>query len=245
MNVVVVSFLWILLVIIGVILIVWLYGLLVRPSFVPYSVRYIPLRFVARLLCFIFGIEIEVSQRENLPDTKGKRGYAIVGNHQSNWDAVILVAVINDPVSFVAKKELARIPVLGTWAKTLRAPFIDRKNLRQSYSAVMVKGAENIKHGIAMIIFPSGTRSQSNDVGEFKAGSFKMASEIGAPILPITLENVYNVKKGNFFKRTKVKVYIHPWIEQSEYKELTSFELARHTQDVIAQPLLNEEKEEN
>jgi len=245
MNIVGIWLLRIMLAIIVIVLIVWLYGFLVRPSFVPYRFRYGPLRIVARFLCFIFGVDVEVVQREHLPHTKGKRGYAIVANHQSNWDAVILVAITKDPVSFITKKELAHVPVLGTWAKTLRSPFIDRKNLRQSYGAVMVSGANNIKEGITMIIFPTGTRSHNNDVGEFKAGSFKMATQIGAPILPITLENVYNVKKGNFFKRTKVKVHIHHWIEQSEYKELTSFELARHTQDVIAQPLLNEEKEEN
>jgi len=230
-------FVKILVVCVMIVLVAWVYGLLVRPSFVPYVFRYFPLWLVAKFLCFIGGVDIELIERDNLPQTKGKRGYAIIANHQSNWDAIILVAVFRDPVSFIAKKELARIPVLGTWGKTLRCPFIDRKNLRQSYSALMVSGANNIKEGIAMIIFPTGTRSQNQDVGDFKAGSFKMATEIGAPILPVTLTDVYKVKKGNIFKRTKVKVHVHPWIEQSDYEQITSFELAKQTQNIIAEAL--------
>jgi len=192
---------------------------------------------VAKLLCFIFGVDIELIGAENLPQTKGKRGYEIVANHQSNWDAIVLAATITDPISFISKKELSRVPVLGTWGKTVRAPFIDRANLRQSYSGVMVSGTENIKNGIAMIIFPAGTRSLGDDVGDFKAGSFKMATEIGAPILPITLANIHKIKDGSFFRRTKVQMHVHPWIEQEAYASMSSFELAKHTQDLIAKAL--------
>jgi len=239
---------WLLKLLIVVVIIIiafWIYGVLVRPSFVPYPLRYWPLRMVAKLLCLLGGVKIEVVGEENFPNTQGKRGYAIVANHQSNWDAIVLVATLKDPVSFITKKELAYVPVLGTWGRTLRCPFIDRKNLRQSYSGVMVQGAENIKKGIAMIIFPTGTRSQSDDVGEFKAGSFKMATSVGAPILPIALEDMYKIKNGNIFKRTKVKLHIHQWIEQSEYENLSSFELAKKTQTMIEAALVKREKKEN
>jgi len=231
---------WLVRVIIAIlifVLICWIYGFLVRPDFVPYVLRYFPLRMFAKFLCFICGVDIELIHPENLPNTKGKRGYEIVANHQSNWDAVVLAATIKDPISFIAKKEISYVPVLGTWGRTLRCPYIDRNNLRQSYSGVMVHGTENIKKGLAMIIFPSGTRSMGNDVGDFKAGSFKMATEIGAPILPITLVDIYKIKEGNFFKRTKVKVYIHTWIEQETYKTMSSFELAKQTQTLIASVL--------
>lgn len=218
-------------------LIIWLYGYLVQAKFLPHWMRYWPVPILARLVSFVCGVDIEIHGKENLPHYKSKKGYAIVANHQSMFDIIILAVVSKDPIAFIAKKEIEKIPFLGTWAKTIGCPYIDRKNLRQSYGAVMVEGSQNIEKGIAMAIFPAGTRSHNNEVLDFKAGSFKMATSIGAPILPVTIIDAFRSNDANIFKRVKVSVYIHPLIEKSDYETMSSFELAKSTQAEITKPI--------
>ena len=38
-----------------------------------------------------------------------------------------------------------------------------------------------------MIFFPEGTRSKTGALGKFKKGAFKMACDLGLPILPVTI----------------------------------------------------------
>lgn len=230
--------------IIGLVLLIWLCAYIFALNFIPTWLRHLPVRILAPLVCWVCGVDLEIIGKENLPETKGKRGYGVVANHSSMFDAIVIAAVIKDPIAFIAKKEISTWPFVGRWARTIGCPFIDRKNLRQSYSAVMVDGANNIKKGMAMMIFPAGTRSLSNKVFDFKPGSFKMATSVDAPILPISLIDVHKSAKSSFFKRITVKVYVHPWIESETYKEMSSFELAKSTQSLIEKPINDFENKE-
>ena len=247
METVILVALWIAKILAGAVitfLAIWFYGYLVQAPFLPHWMRYWPVRILAPFVSFICGVDIEIIGKENIPHYKGKKGYQIVANHQSMFDIIILAVVMKDPIAFIAKKEIEKVPFVGTWAKTIGCPYIDRKNLRQSYGAVMVEGANNIKKGIAMAIFPAGTRSKSNAVLDFKAGSFKMGTSVQAPILPVTIKDAYKSAKSNIFKRVTIKVYVHPLIEPSDYQEMSSFQLAKQAQEIITAPIKEYQKEE-
>jgi 1-acyl-sn-glycerol-3-phosphate acyltransferases len=199
-------------------------------------------RFFMPLIVFLCGVDIIIEGAENIPKNDGK-GFMIIGNHQSMFDILVLACTLQTPIAFIAKKEIKSWPIVGKLATSIGCPYIDRDNLRQSYQAVMVEGANNIKKGIAMIIFPEGTRSKSDEVSDFKAGSFKMGTSIEAPILPVTMVNVHNAHKASLFKRVKVKAVYHQMIEPTAYKNLSSFELAKMTQMIIAKPLKLKETE--
>ncbi len=42
-----------------------------------------------------------------------------------------------------------------------------------------------------MVVFPEGTRSKGEQIGEFKAGSFKLATKSKVPIVPVTIDGSY------------------------------------------------------
>ena len=96
-----------------------------------------PMRFViykvvqgwASMLIFVSGCRLIVKGRENIPK-KGPLCY--VSNHGSIFDILILLAVAGRPVGFIAKKELAFIPILNLWIFLLGGHFIDRKNIRKA-----------------------------------------------------------------------------------------------------------------
>jgi 1-acyl-sn-glycerol-3-phosphate acyltransferase len=160
----------------------------------------------ARGLVIASGVEVQVTGLEKVPR---KGPVLFVSNHQSNFDFALLLGYINKPKGFVAKVELAKIPVISLWMRIIGCVFMDRKDIRQSLK-VMNQAAEIIKAGQSLVIFPEGTRSRSEKVAEFKKGSLRLADKAGVPIVPVTVSGTYKVLEANkgFIKPDTVKLII-------------------------------------
>lgn len=159
-----------------------------------------------------FGAKMIVTGRENLP-AKGTR-VCYIGNHQSMMDVPALFWA-GMWSGIIGKVELKKIPVLNWLMMELNCVYIDRKNLRASLKAIST-GAENIKKGIPMSIFPEGTRSKTREIAEFKAGSFKMATKAKAVIIPVVFQNTRLLfEDAGSFRRVPVYVKILPGIDTS------------------------------
>jgi 1-acyl-sn-glycerol-3-phosphate acyltransferase len=148
----------------------------------------------ARLVIFLSGCKITVSGRENIPK---KGGMCFVGNHGSIFDILLILAYAGRPFGFIAKKELSYVPLLNLWIFLLGGQFIDRKNVRKALRAID-KGIKRIKSGGAMIIFPEGHRSRGQGLLPFRPGSLKLATQAGAPIVPMALGGSYEVFEKNY-----------------------------------------------
>lgn len=165
----------------------------------------------AKFVMKLAGARITVVGTENLPKDKT---VLFVANHQSNFDIPLLMSSINVPKGFIAKKELENWPIISTWMKYINCIFMDRTNLRKSAEAI-VEGTKLLKSGYSMVIFPEGTRSKGDPIGEFKAGSFKLATKSKCPIVPITIDGTYKLLEANHnkVKGADVKLVIHPPID--------------------------------
>ncbi len=118
-------------------------------------------------------VKIEAYGTENIPS---QNGFMIFPNHQGMYDVLALIDVMNQPISVVAKKEVANVPFLKQVFKCIKAKIMDRENIRQSMQ-IIIDVAEEVKNGRNYVIFPEGTRSKTgNIIGEFKGGSFKTAT---------------------------------------------------------------------
>ncbi|WP_250277720.1 lysophospholipid acyltransferase family protein [[Clostridium] colinum] len=153
------------------------------------------------------GATINVYGKENIPEDKN---VVFISNHQGDFDIAIFMALIPKEKGFVAKIELQKFPVLRTWMKYLGCVFMDRNDLKQSLKTIN-QAIKFIKDGHSMVIFPEGTRSKSDKIGEFKAGSFKLATKTNTPIVPVTIDGSYKLKEKNkgMIKPDTVNVYIH------------------------------------
>lgn len=127
---------------------------------------------VFRHLLKISGVTIEVNGLENIPDEAA----LFVGNHSSYFDIIVTGAAIPGGVGFVAKDSLGNIPGLSSWMKRIHCLFLDRKDIRKGLQTIL-EGAEYLKEGYSMCIYPEGTRSTNGELGEFKGGSLKMAQK--------------------------------------------------------------------
>src|SRR5271167_2168604 len=98
------------------------------------------------------GIEIEVRGLENL---QPKRSYIYMSNHGSNLDPPILIPSIPGRCSVLVKKEVFRVPILGTAMKVADLVPVDRSNRDAAIESVRA-AAEVLRHGLNMVIYPEG-----------------------------------------------------------------------------------------
>jgi 1-acyl-sn-glycerol-3-phosphate acyltransferase len=143
----------------------------------------------ARVVIFLTGCPLDVKGRENIPDNEG---VCFVSNHVGIFDIILALAFIGRPFGFVAKKELLYAPFVNIWIWLLGGLFIDRKNLKKAHRTIE-EGVKRIKNGGGMIIFPEGTRSKGRGLQAFRSGSFKLATQADALIVPVTINGSYEL----------------------------------------------------
>ncbi|MDR2633557.1 MAG: 1-acyl-sn-glycerol-3-phosphate acyltransferase [Treponema sp.] len=165
------------------------------------------------LLIACTGCTLTVRGREHIPR---HGGLCFVSNHGSIFDILLILALVGRPVGFIAKKELALIPFLNLWIFLLGGLFIDRKNIRQAIGTIN-KGIRRIKAGGAVVIFPEGTRNRGQGLLPFRSGSFKLATQSGAPVLPIAISGSYDIFEKTYrIRAVPVQVTFMPPIRTAD-----------------------------
>jgi len=137
----------------------------------------------------VIGCTVTVSGKEKIPQ---KGGVCFVSNHDGYFDIVLLLAYCGRPFGFIAKKELLLLPFINIWIFMLGGLFIDRKNIKKAIKTIN-SGVKRIKTGGGMIIFPEGHRAKGRGLLPFHPGSLKLATQAGAPIIPVAIEGTYKV----------------------------------------------------
>ena len=118
--------------------------------------------------------------------------YILVANHYSYFDIPCILAAVPQPIRFMAKVSLFKIPIFG-WALA-RSGFIpiDRKNRRTAVKSFDQAG-ERIRRGNTIMIFPGEGRTSERTMRQFQRGAFLLAIKSGLPILPIAIDGTYDV----------------------------------------------------
>jgi putative phosphoserine phosphatase/1-acylglycerol-3-phosphate O-acyltransferase len=177
----------------------------------------------------ITGVEVETQGEHHL---WAHRPALFLFNHQSTVDGYVLLTLLRRGFTGIAKKEVARMPLLGQILRALDFAFIDRGNTGSSKEA-MQPAVDRLRHGMSVVIAPEGTRSLTPRLGQFKKGAFHIAMQAGAPIVPVVIRNTYEVMpRGSLlFRPGTVQVCALPAIDVTTWKVE---DLDRHVADVQA-----------
>lgn len=123
-----------------------------------------------RQVCRLIGIRFSIDGA-----VEAHRPVLIVANHTSWLDIPVISAVA--PVSFVAKKEVARWPFVSWLAKLQRSVFIDRER-RTAAAGSAREIAGRLQSGDKLVLFAEGTSSDGNRVLPFRSSLFAAAKPI-------------------------------------------------------------------
>src|SRR5580693_1530158 len=139
------------------------------------------------------GVKLNVLGAENLT---AQRPAVFLFNHRNNFDVFMVAALVKDNWTGVAKKELESNPLFGPLGKLLDAAFIDREDPTAAIAA-LAPIEEAARKGLSILIAPEGTRLDTQSVGPFKKGAFRIAMATGLPIVPIVIRNSESVAGRN------------------------------------------------
>lgn len=153
-------------------------------------------RFWSGSMLRIAGVRVSLEGHEKVD---WDQPLVVVANHQSWFDVFALAAHLPGRTRFVAKEELARIPVFGTAWQTCGHVSVNRTDRSRAISTLDRAGQQVRDEGLAMVLFPEGTRSADGRLQPFKKGAFVLAIKTGVPIVPVGISGSREVMpKGSF-----------------------------------------------
>ena len=137
-----------------------------------------------RLIIWVSGVRVRRGGGSGLDPAAP---YVFAANHQSQYDIFVLSGYLGHDFSWLAKKELFRVPL---WGKAMLAAGyipIDRSKGREAMKS-LGEAASRIAAGTSVVIFPEGTRSPDGRLGRFKPGVMHLAIKAGVPVVPVAID---------------------------------------------------------
>lgn len=170
--------------------------------------RWAPLRIVGKLgrgwgytnlwcLKKLCRLDYRVSGWENLPQST----VIVMCKHQSAWETIALRAFLPIDQTWVLKKELLSVPILGAALRQFQPIAIDRTAGRRALKQLISEGQALIDAGRWVVVFPEGTRVAPGERAPYSVGGALLAERTGVPIIPIA----HNA--GVFWGRRSVRKY--------------------------------------
>jgi 1-acyl-sn-glycerol-3-phosphate acyltransferase len=191
-------------------------------------------------ILLISRIKLKVTGLENFSHDKA---YVFVSNHASLYDIVTLQKSIPNNMAMIFKKELARIPFFG-WQLYL-GPYvmIDRKNYESAMRSIDEAKEKLVKKNISMVVYAEGTRSKSGEIQPFKRGAFRLASQVGFPIVPVTISGSNKIMPKKTFKLRSGTIHVHfdkPISSEGIESRKDEMELMNKVREIIVKNHLKE-----
>ncbi len=151
------------------------------------------------------GIRVHIEGRENVQPGVH---YIFLSNHLSNLDPTVLLPSIPGMTSVFIKKELMKIPLLGTAMRLGKYIPVSRANSREDAQRSTEAAADALNSGLHITVFPEGTRSPDGRLLPFKKGAFFLAEATGAPIIPVVISGTERMMPKASLRITPGDAYV-------------------------------------
>jgi 1-acyl-sn-glycerol-3-phosphate acyltransferase len=158
---------------------------------------------------------------ENFP----AQGPVIVAcNHRSYLDPPAMGCFSPRRISYMAKKELFKIPILGTVITWLGAYSVDREG---SATGAIKQSLKVLQRGGAIGIFPEGTRNRTGTVTP-QTGVALLASLADAPVVPASITGTERA-----LRLARIRVVFGKPLALPEGRKATRDDLAKFTAEIM------------
>ncbi len=161
------------------------------------------------------------------------QSYVFLANHQGYFDIFLLYGYLPNRFKWMMKEYLRKLPFVGIACIRSQQIFVGES--RASIVHAVRQAEKTLQQGTSMSIFPEGTRTHDGHMNEFKRGAFMLASEIGLPIVPITINGSFDTFSRNDYSVSQghLSMKIHKPISPEEYRKLGTKELMQRVYDTI------------
>ena len=187
--------------------------------------------WLLRRLC---GLDYRVEGLEHLP----KRSSIVLIKHSSAWETLAQLKIFPQQ-TWVLKRELMWVPILG-WVLWLLSPIaIDRRGGGAAVQQVVDQGRERLMAGVWVMVFPEGTRMPAGQTRRYGLSGVLLASAMGLPVIPVAHNAGYYWPRRGWLKRPgTIRVVIGAPIETRGVEpRLVNERAQRWVEDTLARIL--------
>jgi 1-acyl-sn-glycerol-3-phosphate acyltransferase len=220
----------------------WIHFLIAVPILIALALVLDPRKhdWLQRGLCqriaFFSGAKVKVKMS---PGFDAKRTSFFMVNHVNLFDPFMLYCAIPQLVRGWELESHFKIPIYGWLMKRFgnvpvpvgRSP----KDLKKLWRLTQ----EAINGGTSLIIFPEGKRTRDGKLSPFEEGGFRLAQQLGIPIVPVTLEgSIRHLRTEDWILHpATITVWLHDTVETTGMKKEDVPTLIERVRQSIAAPL--------
>ncbi len=210
----------------------WMISYSKKKKNIPVEKRYQKVKTITSKATYALKYDLLVEGEENIPDET----CCFFSNHMGAADPLLYFRALEKPVTFVAKKEIEKLPFVGRVFSSDLGLFLDREDLKQSLKVMMKVQDSLSRKEINWVIFPEGTRNKDH-MGlllPFHHGTFRPAMKAKVPLVPTVVYGSHRIlsKKHNYKKYPTYIKFLKP-IYPEEYEGKTTEEVAKIVQSRI------------
>lgn len=181
----------------------------------------------------LIGVDIDGAEKVDK-----RQSYVVVANHQSLIDIYVIYGYLGIDIKWVMKRELRAVPFLGIACQMMGHILIDRTDTEAAVRSIN-DARDRITNGVSIVFFAEGTRSRTGELRTFKKGAFRLAKELGLPILPVTIHNTRKVLPSDTMDLMpgRVRLQFNEPIPVAEVVSTDLASLANRTREIIRESL--------
>ena len=151
----------------------------------PKRVTYDLTRSVVRCLGWlVFGLRFHGSNR-----FPSEGGVLVCSNHQSYFDPVLVGAISDRRMNYLARQNLFDSRWLGGLIRWYDGIPVQRDGLG---IGGLKETLRRLKRGEMVLVFPEGTRTQDGQLSPLKPGFCMLARRAGVPLLPVGIDGAFD-----------------------------------------------------
>src|SRR5690242_9562688 len=193
-------------------------------------------RALCRRIALLSGAKVEVRRS---PGFDAHLTCFFVSNHVNLFDPFMLYCAIPQFVRGWELESHFKIPAYGWLMKrfgNVPVPDVRRpSDLKRMWRLTQAA----IDSGTSLVIFPEAKRTRDGHVDEFQDGGFRVAQQLGVPIVPVSLVGSFqHFRTGHWMLWPgKVTVYLHDTIETKGFSKEDVPALRDRVRQIIAEPV--------
>lgn len=193
-------------------------------------------RTFCRRIVFLSGARVEVIRS---PGFDSRRTCFFMVNHVNLFDPFMLYCAIPQYVRGWELESHFKIPAYGWLMKrfgNVPVPDVRRpSDLKRMWRLTQ----DAVDGGTSLIIFPEAKRSRDGHVDGFEDGGFRVAQQLGIPIVPVSLVGSYQHHRTGHWMLwpATITVHLHDIIETKGMTKRDVPALRDRVREVISKPL--------
>jgi 1-acyl-sn-glycerol-3-phosphate acyltransferase len=193
-------------------------------------------RDFCRRIAFFSGARVEVRRS---PGFDPRKTSFFMVNHVNLFDPFMLYCAIPQLVRGWELESHFKIPAYGWLMKrfgNVPVPDVRRpSDLKRMWRLTQ----DAIDGGTSLIIFPEARRTRDGHVNEFQDGGFRVAQQLGVPIVPVTLVGSFQHHRTGHWMLwpANVTVYLHDTIDTTGLAKGDVPALRDRVREIISAPV--------